>query len=117
MNDDLEVASVWAAEEALLGLDVRRDSAALERLLAPEFHEIGQSGVHWNREQIVHALVSESIDVTPFELVERRADRVAPDLVLVTYRLDFGGRTSRRSSLWRLGAGGPTILFHQGTSI
>src|SRR6188474_2875433 len=117
MSDDLDVASAWAAEEALLRPDVRHDPAALEQMLAPDFHEIGQSGTHWNREQIIHALESETAEDVTFALHEQSTDRVAHDLVLLTYRLDFGGRSSRRSSLWRLGSAGPTLLFHQGTPI
>jgi ribonuclease HI len=108
----------WAAEEALLREEIRRDPRALATLLAHDFHEIGQSGTHWNRPRIIDALVSEEI-AHPLTITidERRTDPLGDDFVLLTYRLDFDGRRSRRSSVWRVNGDEPVILFHQGTPI
>ncbi len=43
------------------------------------------------------------------------ARRLAPDVVLVTYRSDASGRTALRSSVWVREGGQWLLLFHQGT--
>ncbi|CAN5380828.1 hypothetical protein BH09ACT4_BH09ACT4_04250 [soil metagenome] len=89
-----------------------------ERLLAPDFHEIGQSGRHWNRAQTIAELASSDGDTdTTFSIEERRADQLADDVLLLTYLLEFAGHRSRRSSIWSVGGSEPLLLFHQGTPI
>jgi hypothetical protein len=108
----------WTAEEALLRDEVRHDPVLLAALLAENFHEIGQSGTHWDRESIVGALSAEpTVGNRAIVIDERRADPLGEHFVLLTYRLDFGGRRSRRSSVWRLDGDEPVVVFHQGTSI
>ncbi|CAN5130706.1 hypothetical protein BH09ACT1_BH09ACT1_14050 [soil metagenome] len=107
----------WAAEEALLREEIRHDPTALGALLAEDFHEIGQSGKHWERQQMVDEMVSEPTEHRTIAIDERRADPLGEHFVLLTYRLDFGGRRSRRSSVWRLDGDEPVVVFHQGTSI
>ncbi len=112
MTTDLDLA--WASEEALLLPSTRQDRSALEELLAPEFREIGQSGRLWTRQELIDELLAESI-AGSFEVTERAALEVGDELVLLTYRLQTQGRVSRRSSLWRVDADGPRVVFHQGT--
>ena len=118
LADDDNLKLVWAAEQALLRADVRSDALALEQLLAPSFHEIGQSGRHWNRGEIIQKLVaSPSGESQVITLDEQRAEWLGPGLILLTYRLGFGDSRSRRSSIWKLVAGTPVIVFHQGTAV
>ena len=114
--DDL-IASAWHAEETLLRSGVRHDADRLQELLAPDFVEIGQSGRRWSRDEIVASLLSDTEPVPDAELAEREATYIAPDTVLLSYRLTFGPRISRRSSLWRRQDGSVTCIFHQGTPI
>lgn len=108
----------WAAELALLNPDVRANRETLEALLAEEFHEIGQSGSHWTRAEIIEALSSRPESLDSRTLVEeKRADLLGPDLVLLTYHLTFNGRHSRRSSIWRLVGDRVELVFHQGTPL
>ena len=113
-----DTARVWDAEMALLDPAVRRDRDAVAALLDERFTEIGQSGRRWSRDEILDALSAEE-PVEPFDAVasitEGSARVVAAGLVLLTYRLDFGGRESRRSSLWALDP--LRLLFHQGTPL
>ncbi|ONI62865.1 hypothetical protein CSIV_15580 [Microbacterium sp. CSI-V] len=109
------IAAAWAAEERLLTPGVRGDSAALRRLLAEDFVEIGQSGRRWTRDDIIAALVSDP-GRGDGELSEREARRLAPGLVLLQYLLRFDGRNSRRASIWRCEPE-PRCVFHQGTSV
>jgi len=114
--DDL-VASAWQAEEALLTMSVRRDPDRLAELLAADFYEIGQSGRRWSRREIVAALAGDTEWVDDVTLTERESMLVSPDTVLLSYRLEFGPRTSRRSSLWRWDGRSLTCFFHQGTAL
>lgn len=106
--------AVRAAELALLDPHVRRDAARVDELLHPDFSEIGRSGRLWNRAEIIAALGREEGRIVP-EADEWAFDAVAPDLVLVTYRLRTQGGTSRHASLWDVGGSSPRIRFHQGT--
>ncbi|WP_300345696.1 DUF4440 domain-containing protein [Nesterenkonia sp.] len=111
------IAAVWEAELRLLDPQVRRNPAAVDELLAPDFHEIGQSGRHWTREHILQALAAESDDDGAADLSERQAQVLGAGLVLLTYRVSIGQRSSLRSSLWRIGPAGPAMVFHQGTPV
>lgn len=114
-----DVDRVWEQEKLLLTSEVRGDPQALSTLLGPDFHEIGQSGRHWKREDLIAAVsdaAGQRSETAP-EMDEQRADVVASDLVLLTYRLQFEGRVSRRSSLWRQADGALQMVFHQGTPL
>jgi hypothetical protein len=105
----------WEGELALLTPEVRSDPVRLDGWLADDFREIGQSGRLWRRDEIIAALASE--EPLSAAVVSERAERLlGPDTVLLTYRLVFEGRSSRRSSLWRLERGTMRCFFHQGTS-
>ncbi|KRA24433.1 hypothetical protein ASD65_08360 [Microbacterium sp. Root61] len=103
-----------AAELRLLDPRVRTDRDAVAQLLAPDFVEIGQSGRIWTRAETLEALEAET-GFGEVEMSEATARELSPGLYLLTYRLRVGVRQSRRSSLWRVTAGGPLLEFHQGT--
>lgn len=109
------IASAWQAEEALLTMSVRSDTARLTELLAPDFYEIGQSGRRWSRDEIITSLVADTEPERDAALSEREATLVDADTVLLSYRLQFGAQTSRRSALWRWDGDAIRCLFHQGT--
>ena len=115
-HSDERFAVIQAAETALLSSEIRGDWDAAARLLHPDFTEIGRSGRHWTRTEILEALAAEGLRDTPSPDEWRFVD-VAPNTVLVTYRLRSGTTVSRHSSLWTLSAQGPRMLFHQGTLV
>lgn len=111
---DPHLADVVGLELQLLEPATRRDRAELERLLHPEFREVGASGKTWDRDALIEVLTHEQ---APVASVERLAARpVAGDVVLVTYLAESGGRRSLRSSLW-VHQQGWRMLFHQGTPV
>ncbi|MET0886089.1 MAG: DUF4440 domain-containing protein [Mycetocola sp.] len=113
MSGDIERA--WTAETKLLDGSVRTDRNATSALLAPAFYEIGQSGRRLTRDAVLEALANESGDeLQGFVIDERTEQIIRPGLVLLSYRLQVGGRTSRRSSLWST-SDHAQLLFHQGT--
>ncbi len=116
LDADSLISRAWAAEEMLLHPAVRSHPRELQRLLDPDFVEIGQSGRRWTRDAIIAALGQEP-GTDPSPLMEEQEGRLlAPDTVLLTYLLRFEDRVSRRSSLWRCDPA-PRCLFHQGTPV
>lgn len=113
---DLLAADAWAGEERLLDPAVRADADRLEQLLADDFTEIGQSGRHWTRSDMITALTAEPAPSRPPVIEERRSRTLGPDTVLLTYVLRSGDGVSRRSSVWRCDPL-PRCVFHQGTRV
>jgi ribonuclease HI len=111
--DELEVARL---ERELLTRPVRADRARLERLLHPAFAEHGSSGRRWTRDDIVADLLR-SPDPGAVEVRDLVADRVAPDVVLVTYVAERADARTRRSSVWVRHDGRWVVRFHQGTPV
>src|SRR5262245_9770791 len=108
-------------EEELLDPEVRRSPDRVGRLLGDEFIEFGSSGHTYDKAQIIEALKQETHDpAARIVLAEFAARRLAPGVVLVTYRtvLRAGPAppTSRlRSSIWKRIDGHWQMVFHQGT--
>ena len=107
-------------EERLLCSDIRQSAADLDALLADDFLEFGSSGRVYNKQQVIAALQQET--PTAISLTDFRARRLAPEIVLVTYRAIRSGSTetpaaySLRSSLWQVIDGRWQLIFHQGTT-
>ena len=106
-----------AAELELLAAQQRDDIDAVALQLAVDFEEIGSSGRHYNRVDVLHALHGshlESACATDFHVHPLDAAHA-----LVTFRVSLRRegreRHSLRSSLWRNEDGVWRIVFHQGT--
>lgn len=113
-DDDPDVDFVVAGELSLLDPDVRASRSAASALLDDKFHEFGSSGTVWDRESILDAMLV-GTDPPP-EVVDMTATRLAPDVILLTYRTRRPGRATLRSSIWRRTQGRWAIYFHQGTA-
>ncbi|MGJ6981359.1 RNase H family protein [Aestuariimicrobium soli] len=114
----LEVELV-ALERKLLDSSVRRDPAALDRLLHPDFVEHGQSGRVITRNRALAGLepVGQGLgDLTP-RIDVLGITRLADDLAALRWRLSLGRRSSLRFSLWQRTPAGWQLRFHQGTTI
>lgn len=114
---DPDIVQVLERERLLLSAAVRSSRAQVDRLLDPDFQEIGASGRLWSRTAMLDALEQEDGAGAPITEVEMRARHLAADLILVTYVSDRGGRRARRSSLWRRSPDGWRIQHHQGTPL
>jgi hypothetical protein len=113
-----EIALLRNLEEELLKPEVRRSADRLSYLLADEFIEFGSSGRIFDKRQIIGALQQETADTAqPPTLLNFAVRRLAPDVVLVTYRATIQDRRESRlrSSIWKLIGGRWQMLFHQGT--
>jgi hypothetical protein len=109
---------IRSLELRLLDPEVRASSEALAPLLADDFLEFGSSGRVFDKTGITARLVGQS--GPELSLDDFAARRLAPDVVLATYRARIRGlgsaeRHSLRSSVWIRRNGRWQMLFHQGT--
>lgn len=111
-TDDPEIEHIVASELRLLDPGVRRSREACAALLDPDLLEFGSSGRVWDRDSVVDLMAEH--DEPPLTTEDIVATRLAPDVVLVTYRTTRPNRDTLRS-IWRRGSGEWRIFFHQGT--
>jgi hypothetical protein len=106
-----------ALELRLLDPDVRRDAAAIDALLAPDFTELGASGTLWTRNRMLGAIAT--LDSSRDQVIVHDLDgrELAPDLVLVTYLTERDDIRVYRSSVWRHALGVWQIVHHQATPL
>ena len=115
-NPDVDAAV--EAELTLLQPEVRRDRAAVNRMLAPRFTEVGRSGKLWTRKEMLDGIAGFSSSMDDGALVSEMTGRmILPGLVLITYVSQAGDQKVRRSSWWRRYEDGWRIEFHQGTPL
>ena len=104
-------------EEGLWLIDTRGDLGWMDRILHPDFVEVGMSGRTYSREQVL------AVDIDGLEanvpLDGYRMDLVDEDVALVRYKSrDHIGdetRIAERSSLWINTNEGWRLRYHQGT--
>ena len=109
--DEKELTKVVALEKRLLDPAVRRSPDKVTALLHPDFVQYGTAGYRLNTEKLLAALAENP--EPPGEASDFGALRLAPDAILVTYRIS-GPTPSRRISTWvREQEGGWLRHFHQ----
>lgn len=94
--------------------------ADFNRLMAPDYWEIGASGRRYNRTFVLQTLTQEPpVDsgAANWQTSEFACRGLGPDTYLVTYTLEQAGRITRRSTIWRRSGSNWQILFHQGTIV
>lgn len=110
--------TVIESEIAMLQSQVRRAERRLEDLLHPDYFEFGASGRRFSRYETVQTLTGQpSSGRSAVVASQVSGERLAPDVVLVTYVSYEGQRRCWRSSLWRQTDTGWRLYFHQGTPI
>ncbi|THA85384.1 DUF4440 domain-containing protein [Streptomyces sp. A0592] len=123
MGMDAEgVAEAVACEMQLMSPGVRTSRALTERLLDPEFVEVGASGRRWDRESMLAALPDlegAAEDGPQYEAAHMAGVELAPGVVHLTYETEIDGRRARRSSIWRKSADGTgwRMYHHQATPV
>lgn len=106
-------------EEQLLQAAFRKTPEKIAALLADEFIEIGKTGQIYNKQQVIESLAIEA-PITQ-SLMDFRVLALAPDVVLVTYKIsqqklsETNSIYSLRSSIWKLMDNRWQLVFHQGT--
>jgi hypothetical protein len=110
---DDDFSGALQGELRLLDPATRADPQLTRSLLHPDFTEFGASGRIWDRDSIVEAMAADPGLPTAAE--EMRGLQLAPDVVLLTYRVNRPQGSSLRSSIWVRMPSGWVALFHQGT--
>jgi hypothetical protein len=120
MKDELQPEElIRELEERLLQPGVRQSVAEVADLLADDFVEFTSSGRILDKQATIKGLQHE----TPMTiyLTEYQAKRLAPEVMLVTYRAHRAvpapaqSITSLRCSIWTWINGRWRLVFHQGT--
>ena len=92
--------------------------ADFERLMSPDYWEVGASGRRYSREFILaHLRENPPVDAaTAGWTTEQHALRqLGPETYLLTYTLHQQQRVTRRATIWQRTEEGWRILYHQGT--
>jgi hypothetical protein len=91
-----------------------------ERVMAPDYWEVGASGRRYGRAFILSTL-EQSPPVEAASAGWQSSDyglrRLGPDTYLFTYTLHQAERITRRATLWQTTSEGWRILYHQGTIV
>lgn len=115
------VAEAIAGELQLMAPAVRASRALAERLLDPEFVEVGASGRRWTREAMLAALpeMAGAAGGPQYVPVDMAGTELAPGLVHLTYETAIDGRRALRSSIWRKldETTGWRMYYHQATPV
>ncbi|MFF9982739.1 nuclear transport factor 2 family protein [Streptomyces erythrochromogenes] len=121
-SDAEGVAEAVAREMELMSPGVRTSRVLTDRLLDPEFTEVGASGRRWDREAMLAALPDlegAAEDGPRYEPTDMTGVELAPGVVHLTYETVIDGRRARRSSIWRKSADGTgwRMYHHQATPV
>jgi hypothetical protein len=117
--DDL-LAELTALETELHHPGAIRTRDRLERLLHPDFHEVGRSGMRYARQTVIDFLVDRA---SPPHVVacHHRIERLADDVALLhfaSHEVAADGthrHAALRVSVWRQTPVGWQLHYHQGT--
>ena len=117
---DALLAELTALETELHHPGVTCTRERLERLLHPDFHEVGRSGTRYTRQTVIDFLADR---VPPPHVVayDHRLEPLSDDVVLLhfaSHDIGDGGaplNPALRVSLWRLTQVGWQLSYHQGT--
>ena len=100
---------------------VARGAEDFERLMAPEYWEVGASGQRYSRAFILQTLAhNPPVDAEAaagWTCSDFGLRRLGPETFLLTYTLDQSGRRTRRATIWQKSDGRWRILYHQGTIV
>lgn len=94
--------------------------AEFEKMIAPDFWEVGASGQRYSREDALDVLEKRNANPEPeiWEASEFHCRQLAENVYLLTYTLmQDKVRKTRRSTIWKRTQEGWKILFHQGTIV
>lgn len=117
--DDL-LAELTALETELHHPGATCTRTRLERLLHPDFHEIGRSGTRYTRQVVIDFLIDRT-SLPQVVAYDHRLERLADDVALLHFasletQPDGTHRqAARRVSVWRRTALGWQLDYHQGT--
>ena len=113
---------IIALEVGLLNPEIRGSKSQLNALIDKDFLEIGQTGILYDKEQVIHALINQTNNPRDSVLAEAFAvEWLADDLALLTYQSshphDADIKKCVRTSIWKKRGNNWVLRFHQGTPV
>ena len=108
-------------EIALHQFEVRQDKVEIERLIHPDFREVGRSGNSFDFKSIVRMMETEKPSNVQVHSQNYECVALEPTVQLLTYEtalIDDSGQVSnftKRSSIWVLVGELWQLKYHQGT--
>ena len=96
------------------------DQAGFERMMSPDYWEVGASGRRYSREFILSTLEENppvDADAAGWQSWDHECRRLGPETYLLTYTLRQGDRLTRRVTIWLNTLEGWQVLYHQGTIV
>lgn len=117
---DSLLAELTALETELHHPGARCTRERLERLLHPDFHEVGRSGNRYVRQTVIDFLAART-QLPEVIAGEHRVESLAPDIALLHFRSHETGPAgvpvngALRVSVWRRTTMGWQLSYHQGT--
>ncbi|MGF1751943.1 DUF4440 domain-containing protein [Vibrio cionasavignyae] len=108
-------------EIALHQFEVRQDKVEIERLIHPDFREVGRSGNSYDFKSIVRMMETEKPSNVQVHSQNYECVALEPTVKLLTYESALiddsgqGSNFSKRSSIWALVGELWQLKYHQGT--
>lgn len=106
-------------EIEILKGDIRKDPEKLNELLSEDFIEFGGTGIEYNKQQIIEALLNENNIEWDYEDLKSR--NISGDVIMVNYiaikKENDIETKSLRTSIWKKSNDKYQMVFHQGTNI
>lgn len=121
MNADINpvLTQLKALEPLIYAANDGQQRAHFDRLLAPDFWEVGASGKVYDRAFVLDTL--EVRQAAPreekWQASDFRLEELSPGNFLLTYLLEQPTRLSRRATLWQQTQQGWKMRYHQGTVV
>jgi hypothetical protein len=93
--------------------------ADFERLVSPDFWEIGASGKVYTREFALSVLKNRTSipDQSIWVTNDHQITQAGQDVYLLTYTLQQPNRITRRLTVWKQTKNGWLAIYHQGTVV
>jgi hypothetical protein len=94
--------------------------AEFERMMAPDYWEIGASGRRYSRDFILGYLERfppVDAETEGWVCSDFGLGSLGPQTYLLTYTLDQAGRVTRRATIWQRSDVEWRVLYHQGTLV
>lgn len=116
MKNKCEKEMLLDLERSLFRYEIISDRMKLEELLHERFHEMGSSGMLYDRAQVIEALLTLNTDRN-IVMVDFTCESVGRDCFLVHYRTrNENGAYYYRTSLW-VQEERMKLIFHQSTRL
>lgn len=99
------------------------DDRSFDEEIAPDFAEIGASGVWYPREAVREVVLGRLAGTHPvslpggYRIRDVELVEITPEVAQLRYTLHGQGRVTRRTTLYRRGPTGWQAVFHQGTVV